>query len=393
MTRLGHRRRTLGRRSRRDIVGGSRAAGGPDRRGPLARRPSAGHCCLGELCAPTPATRPGCSLRAGTSSPGHDEAVARGPFDPGLTRKDAPMDTYATIGDCVRSCRRREGPSDRVGRRPCRLRCAPYDDRLPHAVGWRRHHELRGSLGGRGGEAGYHRGRLRRFGDRTGHRWGGLRRGRDARRRRCRCRCRCRRRSALCGSGPCRGDGRRRSARRPRRSRGGSGGRSSHGRRGSHGSRRGGRGRRDRRSRGDGRRRRRCLRARCRRTRGEQPERVDVPFLLRRDAHAQVDARYRMLGLTARAHRGDRRALLDRVALRHLDRAQMNERHRVPIGREDREAPPVRRERAGEAHRAGCRGTDRRSRRARDVDAAVLPGRVRVTGQGERPEDVTVGGP
>ena len=97
------------------------------------------------------------------------------------------MDTYATIGDCASGAvGAASGPSDRVGRRPCRLRCAPYDDRLPHAVGWRRHHELRGSLGGRGGEAGYRRGRLRRLGDRTGHRWGGLRRGRDARRRRCR---------------------------------------------------------------------------------------------------------------------------------------------------------------------------------------------------------------
>jgi hypothetical protein len=100
-----------------------------------------------------------------------------------------------------------------------------------------------------------------------------------------------------------------------------------------------------------------------------------------------------MLGLTARPHRRDGGALVDRVALLDFDRPEVDERDGIPVSREDREAAPVGRERAGEAHGAGRRRADRRRVGPRDVDPAVLPRGIGVAPEREGPEDVAVRGP
>jgi hypothetical protein len=124
--------------------------------------------------------------------------------------------------------------------------------------------------------------------------------------------------------------------------------------------------------------------------RREQTERVDVPLGLGRDANPEVDAGYGMLRVTARSHRPDRRSLRDRVALGHRDRTEMDERHRVPVGRDDRHATAVGRKRACEANRAGGRRANRRPFGPRDVDPAMLARRVGVAAERERAEHLTV---
>ena len=135
------------------------------------------------------------------------------------------------------------------------------------------------------------------------------------------------------------------------------------------------RGRRYRDRRRVGRRHGRRRRSRARR---EQRERVDVALRLRRQAHAEVDIRLLDLGVAARADRADRRALRDGGVRGDRDRAQMRQRHRVAVGRLDRDALPRGRHRAGEGHRArgGCDHGGAGS--AADVDAPVLAARIRM---------------
>ncbi len=140
----------------------------------------------------------------------------------------------------------------------------------------------------------------------------------------------------------------------------------------------GSRSRRRRRGRGSG------------RTGREQPERVDVSFTLRLDADTEVHGRDVMLRVAAPAHAPDRRALGHRVAFRDADGTEMDERHRVAVGGEDRDAPPVRRQGPGEAHGAGRRRPHGRALHSRDVDAAVLSRGVRVAAQRERTEHVAI---
>jgi hypothetical protein len=153
-----------------------------------------------------------------------------------------------------------------------------------------------------------------------------------------------------------------------------------------------------------GRRRRRRHGRRCRgrrrwtcrtgdRTGREQADRIDVALRLRRDADAEVDARDRMLRFAAPPHGADGCALVDRVALRDRDRAEVDYGDGVPVGREDRHATPVGRQRAGERHGSRRRSPNGRSLLAPDVDPSVLPGRVRVRAERERAQHCSVGGP
>jgi hypothetical protein len=124
------------------------------------------------------------------------------------------------------------------------------------------------------------------------------------------------------------------------------------------------------------------------RARGQEAERVDVAFLVGRAADAQVDARHRLLGRAARAHRPDRRTLAHLVAFRDADRAEMDEGHRIAVGGEDGDALTVGRERSGERDDTRRRRPDRRAFCARDVDAAVLAARVGVGPELERAKHV-----
>jgi hypothetical protein len=84
------------------------------------------------------------------------------------------------------------------------------------------------------------------------------------------------------------------------------------------------------------------------------------------------------LGVAARADRSDRIALGDGRALRDEQRAQMGERDGVAVRREDRDALAGRRHGAGEGHGTGCGRDHGRPGVTRDVDAAMLPGGVRM---------------
>ena len=119
------------------------------------------------------------------------------------------------------------------------------------------------------------------------------------------------------------------------------------------------------------------------RSRREQPEWIDVSLVVGRAADPEVDARHVLLGRAARAHRADGVAFADGRALRDLDRAEVDERDGVAVRREDRHAAAVGRQRPGEGDDARCGRLHRRAVRAGDVDAAVLPGGVRVRPEGE----------
>jgi hypothetical protein len=125
----------------------------------------------------------------------------------------------------------------------------------------------------------------------------------------------------------------------------------------------------------------------------QQPERVDVALLVRGPSDPEVDARDGRFRRAAQAHRPDRRPLGDRVALSHDDRPEVDERDGVAVGREDRDAAPVGRQRARERHDARRRRPDGRAVRAGDVEAAVLPARIGVRAERERAEDRAVRGP
>jgi hypothetical protein len=166
---------------------------------------------------------------------------------------------------------------------------------------------------------------------------------------------------------------------------------------GRHGSRSGRRGLHDcGRVRLNGRGTRRRIRRRRRRgdrTGRQQPERVDVALLFRGPSDPEVDARDGRFRGAARAHRPDRRTLGDRVALGHADRPEVDERDGVAVGREDRDAAPVGRQRARERHDTRRGRPDGRAVRAGDVDAAVLPTRIGVRAERERTHDRAVRGP
>jgi hypothetical protein len=94
------------------------------------------------------------------------------------------------------------------------------------------------------------------------------------------------------------------------------------------------------------------------------------------------------------AERPDAVACSDRRALCDGDRAEVNERHGIPIGCEDREALAVRRNGPSERHAAGDRCPDRTCSWPADIDATVLPRRIRVGGvERERCEYDTIDGP
>ena len=196
------------------------------------------------------------------------------------------------------------------------------------------------------------------------------------------------RRRRLCGAGVaarpiCRRGGLRRSRSRSG-SRDGCGNRSLSGRRRGRSRRR-----RCRRSRGCrrsdrcrcGRRRRRRDRSRRRgRARRQEAERVDIALVLRGDPDTEVDVGLRQLGVATRPDGADDSPLRERSTLLDRDRAEVRERDGIAVERRDRDALAGRRNGAGEGDDARRGREDRRPCLAADVDAAVLPGRVRVRG-------------
>ncbi|HEX3805308.1 MAG TPA: hypothetical protein VHV52_00865 [Gaiellaceae bacterium] len=106
-----------------------------------------------------------------------------------------------------------------------------------------------------------------------------------------------------------------------------------------------------------------------------------------------MDVRLRVCAV-ARADRADGDALADDCALQDRDGAEVRDRDRVPVGRRDRHRLARVRDRAGERHRAALGCGHRRAERPGDVDAAMLPARVRMRlVEIELLEDVAARGP
>jgi len=126
----------------------------------------------------------------------------------------------------------------------------------------------------------------------------------------------------------------------------------------------------------DCRRGRRC-RCRCgrsggrRRPDGQEAEGIHVALRVGGDANAEVDR-------AAVSGGADRPALGDGRAADDGERAEVEQRDGVAVGREDRERRAAARDRAGERDGSGRRREDRLARRGGDVDATVLAAGVRM---------------
>jgi hypothetical protein len=137
-----------------------------------------------------------------------------------------------------------------------------------------------------------------------------------------------------------------------------------------------------------GRRRRRRI------ARGQEPDRIDVPLRIGGDPCAEVDVGLGVLGVSGLRRGADDRLLRDRRSARDGDRAEVLERHGVPVRGQDRDRSASRRNRPGEGHGAGSGSENLLAGRGRNVDAAVLTSRVRVASRKrERPQDRSAGGP
>jgi len=125
----------------------------------------------------------------------------------------------------------------------------------------------------------------------------------------------------------------------------------------------------------------------------KQRQRVDVPVLLLGDANAEVHGRDRVLGLTAPADQPDDRSLRHRPAAFDLDLPEVQKGQRVAVGRLDGHGPAASGDSSGERDDTCPGRADRCALRRADVDAAVLPGDVRVVTRGERLQQRTVDRP
>jgi hypothetical protein len=91
-----------------------------------------------------------------------------------------------------------------------------------------------------------------------------------------------------------------------------------------------------------------------------------------------VQVRHVVLGDAARPHAADGRTLGDALAAADREAAEMGEGDGVAVLGLDRQRPAARRDRAGERDDAGGRGDDCGACCPGDVDAAMLPGGIRI---------------
>lgn len=113
-------------------------------------------------------------------------------------------------------------------------------------------------------------------------------------------------------------------------------------------------------------------------TRRKEPERIEVPLLLARDANAEMHIGRRELRRPARPDRSDRISLTDGRVPAHVDRAEVGERHREPVLGLNRHRLATRRYRSREGHDSSARRDHQAPGLPGDVDPAVLPCCVRV---------------
>jgi hypothetical protein len=116
-------------------------------------------------------------------------------------------------------------------------------------------------------------------------------------------------------------------------------------------------------------------------TRRKQLERVDVRLGV---AHpdAEVHVRHDVFRVPGRAGLSEDVPFRDNVAATDVQFAEMRQ-CRLVLARRDRDRQAVRRDRPGEGHRAGYGRPEHGSAAQRDVDASMLPGRIRVAAHRE----------
>jgi hypothetical protein len=129
-------------------------------------------------------------------------------------------------------------------------------------------------------------------------------------------------------------------------------------------------------------------------SRRQERERIDIALVLASDPQAEVDVRLGEIDHAARPDGADDGALGHVRPARDADRPEVHERRGVPERGLDRDGLPAGRHRAGECHDSLGRREHVGSARSAEVNAAVLPGRVRVrTVEGEGTEHRPVDAP
>jgi hypothetical protein len=106
-----------------------------------------------------------------------------------------------------------------------------------------------------------------------------------------------------------------------------------------------------------------------------------------------MDVRHVVLRSAGEAGRRDRGTLLDECAALDEQCADMHQRDLVAARRQDRDGEPVHRHLACEGHLACDRSAHDLGCADGDVDAAVLPSRIRVVAEREGAEHVALDGP
>jgi hypothetical protein len=110
--------------------------------------------------------------------------------------------------------------------------------------------------------------------------------------------------------------------------------------------------------------------------RRKQRLRIDVALILVGVANAELHVRPGNLGVSARADSRDHITLGDRRALCHRDRSELRQRHRPPVGGEDRQRLPIARNRPRKRDQTPGGGLDGRPGIASDIDPSMLARRV-----------------
>jgi hypothetical protein len=141
--------------------------------------------------------------------------------------------------------------------------------------------------------------------------------------------------------------------------------------------------------------RRRAGRWRRRRGAGRQERLgIEVALILFGHPDPEVDVGHGFLGIAAWADRPDTLPLVQVRPSGDRDRAEMGQRHGEPRRGRDRDGVARRRHRPGERDGTAGRSEDRRAAVAGDVNAPVLPRRIRMRRvEGEVLEDRAVGRP
>jgi hypothetical protein len=133
---------------------------------------------------------------------------------------------------------------------------------------------------------------------------------------------------------------------------------------------------------------RRRYRGRDQGSRWRQEEQgIEVALRIGGPADAEVDVGHGQLRLAARADGPDDVALGNAGVARHVQRAEVEERRRVPVGRGDRERLAARRNGAGKRDGPARRCHHRRSRVCSNVDAAMEAAGVRIGAEAEPTQD------